>query len=372
MINTVNLLGITYNENIICNLIVGLINNSFNFKIPFMKNILEIKNPEDYKVEAETLISTSGGVPDIVVISENDNKVIISIVESKLKANNGHVQTIVYSEHVCIDEILCDREISSEKEIEIKYVYLNLIPDNDHVSDKYICKTYYDLVEEVWVTIEDEGLDRIYKDFCNEMINFYRGLKMESEDKLLNFLFNSEEREKRFIKYREIMLSIKCPNNLKIDYFGKLMGKEKEGFITKIMKNEWIGKEAKWLNGVYNINADNYDIHLELTFDILLKEVKICLHYESSPYVTRDRLAKWSFAEGREAFEKRRNEFKNILYKKIDLLDTCNYQRRDGVNTIAFINIPISDNATIKEFKEVITESLRCISKIVDETFNEV
>ena len=48
--NIVKLLGITYKEDIISNLIVGLINESKAFRNSFIRNILNIENPSDFKV----------------------------------------------------------------------------------------------------------------------------------------------------------------------------------------------------------------------------------------------------------------------------------------------------------------------------------
>ena len=53
--NIIELLGITYKEDIISNLIVGLINESNKFKISFIENIIGVPNANLYNVEACTL-----------------------------------------------------------------------------------------------------------------------------------------------------------------------------------------------------------------------------------------------------------------------------------------------------------------------------
>lgn len=60
-INTMDLLGVTFNEEIIGNMIVGLINNSNNFKNAFGKHILEVPDIDSFEVEAYTKNSTSRG-----------------------------------------------------------------------------------------------------------------------------------------------------------------------------------------------------------------------------------------------------------------------------------------------------------------------
>ena len=100
--NIVNLLGITYKEDIISNLIVGLINESKVFRNSFIKNILNIENPSDFKVKAYTRIATSAGIPDIIVTLENEKDSRLLIVENKLKADEGFNQTLRYSDEKCI------------------------------------------------------------------------------------------------------------------------------------------------------------------------------------------------------------------------------------------------------------------------------
>ena len=48
--NIIELLGITYKEDIISNLLVGLINESKIFRMSFLENIIGIANPRLLKV----------------------------------------------------------------------------------------------------------------------------------------------------------------------------------------------------------------------------------------------------------------------------------------------------------------------------------
>ena len=120
-INTMDLLGVTFNEEIIGNMIVGLINNSNNFKNAFGKHILEVPNIANFEVEAYTKNATSRGIPDIIVIAENADEIIISVIEEKLKANEGHNQTFIYTEEVAKEELI--QGYNNEKKVKFQCIY---------------------------------------------------------------------------------------------------------------------------------------------------------------------------------------------------------------------------------------------------------
>ena len=55
--NIIELLGVQYKEDIISNLLVGLINESESFRNNFCKSILCISNAKEYEVKAFTRIN---------------------------------------------------------------------------------------------------------------------------------------------------------------------------------------------------------------------------------------------------------------------------------------------------------------------------
>ena len=191
-INTMDLLGVTFNEEIIGNMIVGLINNSNNFKDAFGKHILEIPNISDFEVRAYTKNATSRGIPDIIVTAENAGEIIISVVEEKLKANKGHNQTFIYTEDVVKEELI---QGYGDKKVKFKYIYLTLIEDEFRENDRYINKTFKDLINDVWVEIEEEGLNRLYKDFGANMMRYYSIKELPNNTQSINILLDGNEKK---------------------------------------------------------------------------------------------------------------------------------------------------------------------------------
>lgn len=368
-INIVDFLGITFDEKIISNLISGLINESKNFRCKFLKSILEIDNPEKYVTTSEIQIPISKDNPSIVIISEATDKVILSFLETSLKATEGHNQRMVYSKEACYKHFLGDKQ--RKKKLEVKYIYLNLIQDDEEKSSDYISKTYEDLIDKVWVEIEDDFLNKIYKDFCNEILNFYREMRIENKDKILPFI-NQDSLEKQSIRCREVMLSIKFPRELQVNFFGSSIGRDKLALVNKIYKEEWRGIEARWEKEEYIFGEDTYDIHTELNFDIENREVVLNIHYEPNPYVTRTLMNKWASKDRCDAFNRARTKFINAFYKKLEKEEDLEIRKRDGINTFAYGIIKLDENLTVDEFKKLLLRKYEFISKAIDEILLEM
>ena len=316
-INTMDLLGVTFNEEIIGNMIVGLINNSNNFKDAFGKHILEIPNISDFEVRAYTKNATSRGIPDIIVTAENAGEIIISVVEEKLKANKGHNQTFIYTEDVVKEELI---QGYGDKKVKFKYIYLTLIEDEFRENDRYINKTFKDLINDVWVEIEEEGLNRLYKDFGANMMRYYSIKELPNNTQSINILLDSNEKERMFIHFRTLMLSLDYPDNLSVRFFGKGAGGDELSFISKLVKNRWIGEEAKWEYGLYEVGEETYEIHIEAELNITNEKLVLYVHYEPNPYITRYKLKNVANSRNVDEFEKRRNLVLKVVHDEIDKL----------------------------------------------------
>lgn len=92
MINIMDILGVTYKEDIISNLLIHSLNNSVSFKTTSLENLVQLKNVSSYTVKAYTRIGTPMGIPYIVIALKwdevNCDKLII--IENKLKSTEGY------------------------------------------------------------------------------------------------------------------------------------------------------------------------------------------------------------------------------------------------------------------------------------------
>ena len=372
--NIIELLGITYKEDIISNLIVGLINESNNFKISFLENIIGISNANLYNVEAFTRIATEQGIPDIIIKIYNEQKNVLVIIENKLKAEEGYTQTARYSTDKCIKDICLNNKINLEyNNVSKKFIYFTLIPEQIPSGERFVNKMYRDLLELVNVEIENEILNHIYQDFMKLIKDFYCDLDVNKEDKILDLLYENIDNEKIYIKFKDIMKSCNFDNGLEVKYIGKTGGIGRISFIAQISKDSWVSKSnASLIEWLYSVNEDTYNIRLEFSFDILNKVIKLPLHYETNPYIPKSKLIKQSTEEDYNKYLNRRELVKNKLHEEILLLGYKDIKCYNGSNQIANIIINLDNNVTVKEFLEAVEQSCNKISILVDKVLLEL
>lgn len=365
-INVIDLLGITYDENIISNLIVGLINHSMNFRKAFLQNIVDINRTGQYSIKAFTRNEELEGRPNIIIIAESSKKIIISFIKCILKSEKATNNWAKYSEEDCINEIfpLCNVKLS-DREIERKFVYLSTKDLHYTVSDKYITKTFRELVEKVNVDIEDYILDKMYKDFCLKILEFYSRNELIGNAKLLDII--SLDQEIVGIRFRELILSLEFPNYFKMTFVPN-DDKEREGkFSFEVSKKEWIGGEAKW-NGIeYEMTSDTYDVHIYSEIDVKNLALALMIHYEPYPYISRKALIYHSTANGYLEFENKRDRTKERLEKILKHNRIGQVEEYYGVNGIFRIKYNIDSEITINEFKNKACRHIVELSKIIDE-----
>ena len=123
-----------------------------------------------------------------------------------------------------------------------KFIYFTLIPEQIPSGERFVNKTYRDLLELVNVEIENEILNHIYQDFMKLIKDFYCDLDVNKEDKILDLLYENIDNEKIYIKFKDIMKSCNFDNGLEVKYIGKTGGIERISFIAQISKDSWVSK----------------------------------------------------------------------------------------------------------------------------------
>jgi len=91
------------------------------------------------------------------------------------------------------------------------------------------------------------------------------------------------------------------------------------------------------------------------------------LHYETDPYIPKDKLIKKSKPEDYKKYGDKRDNIKEIIHDKIDELNNSNIKKYNGSNQISSINLDIDLNVTVREFKELIINYMYKVSTMVDE-----
>lgn len=370
--NIFKTLGILFKEDIISNMLIGLINESETFRQSFLNNIVGLSNPQAYNIQAFPRIVTSKGVPDIVIKGSSDKDNILIIVENKLKADEGCEQTARYSSEECLRDLCKSSKINLEYEtIKTKFIYLTLIPEQIPTGDKFINKTYKDIVEKVNVKIEDFSANVLYENFIAALSEFYSNTEIRKEDKLFDLLCENIEDEKVFIRFNNLMKILEFNNELQVNFVGKGGGFGRENFIGKISNANWIGdRYIEMKDGYYNINGSSYDIHIEFSFDTKNRVINLPLHYETNPHIPKNKLLEHCKEEEYYKYLRRREKFKSIVHEEIRALGNPLIKTSSGSNQIASIKIKLENDIKVENFLETIQYYCHIISTIVNQTLD--
>ncbi|MEG2985371.1 MAG: hypothetical protein RR835_11765, partial [Peptostreptococcaceae bacterium] len=208
----------------------------------------------------------------------------------------------------------------------------------------------------------------LYKDFLSMLEDFYSGLEVNLNDSLLQVICNEPDSQKAYIKFMKIAKLLNFQGNLNISDIGKVGGTGRVSYIAKISKDTWTGSEKGILkDGCYTVNKNTYDIHLELSFDLMSKVIKLPLHYETNPYIPKKKLESNCSLEDYQDYIDARNQVVTKLHSKIDSLKDDNINSYNGSNQIASITIKLNDNTTVKEFLDVVVLYSSKIALIVDD-----
>ena len=373
MINIMDILGVTYKEDIISNLLVYSLNDSVSFKTTFLEDLVQLKNVSSYTVKAYTRIGTSMGIPDIVIALKGDevNSDKLIIIENKLRATERYEQTKRYTNEKCIFE-LCKKVGLNYKDIEPYFIYLTLIPEQIPSGEKFKNIDYKYLIDNIkYDNVENEVLKLLLHDFYEKMLDFYKDLDVKDDDILLDILKENTDKEKIFIRFKNIMqkclTEINKTNNVYFsDYIGKAGGKGRESFVCKISQKEWMGEKAELIDNLYNISENTFDIHVEASYDIMNKNMNLYLHYEVNPYISVRKAKQRSINNGYDKYLIQRNIIKTKIHNNIKKYNDFDIKSRNGSNQIAKIQLRISSNTTVKEFIDNVSFYVVVVSDFIN------
>lgn len=367
-INLMTQLGITYKEDIISNFLVSLINHSPSFRETFLSRFLKIGRPDQFEVTTHTRIHTSMGIPDIISVIKKENQCYLLIIENKLKAEEGYEQTLRYARNECINEIKEKLEIN-HLNVQVKLLFLTLVPETIPTSSEFINISYGQLITEIQPDIEDVGLNLLYEDFNSVLNDFYKDLNVLDDDLLFEKFTEKTEAERLKIRFRKLMDTISLQGSkLTRSPIGQVIGAGRINYLVQFSKDTWKGEEVKKENGKYVVSRNTFDIHIECTFDVFSRTFTLPLHYETRPYLTKKQL---NHAIGYDEYIKRRDEIKSIIHKKINQQNDSLLSPYNGSNQIANTKMFLTDETTVKEFKEQLLDRVEIITKIVDSALED-
>ncbi|MBW4862744.1 MAG: hypothetical protein KZY57_07900, partial [Paeniclostridium sp.] len=199
------------------------------------------------------------------------------------------------------------------------------------------------------------------------MNEFYSGLEVNENDKLLECLNLNVDSEKIFIKFKNIIKGIKDIEGINVSDVGKIVGSGRVNFYTKIYKDSWLGEDtANLVDGNYKVTKNSYDIHIEPSFDVFNNKITLPLHYETRPYIPKNKLREKTNTEDYEEYINKRNLIKVLVHKKISEMNDERIKPYNGSNQIAYVKIDVDENTTVEDFKTLVKKYILILSEIID------
>ncbi|MEH7385161.1 PD-(D/E)XK nuclease family protein [Bacillus sp. JJ1521] len=368
-VNLFKELGITYKEDIISNFLVTLLNQSSYFRESFLTRFLGIEEPRCFEVTTYTRIYTSVGIPDMISVIQNEEQCYLLLVENKLKADEGYQQTMRYASETCITEIKQKLNIKHEH-VQVKLLFLTLVPETIPTSPVFSNISYEQLIKEIPPSIEDSGLNMLYEDFTSVLIDFYKDLDVTDNDLLFEKFTEETEAERLKIRFRKLMDSISLDGTmLTRSPIGQVVGAGRINYLVQFSKDSWKGEKVKKdEKGTYIVSGNTFDIHIECTFDVFNQTFTLPLHYETRPYLTKKQLKN---AIGYDYYLKQRDEIKTVIHKKIKEQNDTILSPYNGSNQIAYTKMLLTEETTVKEFKEQLIRRVEKITEVVDSALEE-
>lgn len=370
-VNLIETLGITFKEDIISNLLVALIRNSAVFRMQFFTNIASIPYESNSVFRIDSRIATSVGIPDIVAVIEEEDRCTLLIIENKLKAEEGYQQTLRYASPVCIAE-LKDKFGIADKIVELKLLFLTLVPETMPTSDDFINVSYEELIQKVVPDVEDAGLQMLYEDLSAVLSSFYSNLEVEDDDLLFDKFTENTDPVRLKIRFCKLIDHIdNFPEGFSRSRIGEVAGAGRINYLVKFSQDGWKGADAlKNDEGKFILNENTFDIHVEFTFDPFHQVFALPLHYETNPYLSKKLIQNQSV--GAERYFDKRDKVKQALHQKIKDLNEPSIKCFNGSNQIANFNMDLDKNTTVKAFKMQLAETLEKISELVNGALKEV
>jgi len=285
--NLFAILGIQTREDCISNALAYAINTSKSFREQFLKQVCGKDISKYISVNAHTRISAgASGIPDIVVILENQSNADIVLIENKLKAEEGIDQTIRYSSRKAVDGLM--NHFKLKKTLgESSFVFLTLFPDQYPTSKEYSVHRHSEL-QDVMLKIyqwDNELVKQLITDWVALVKSFYERESISLSDIFYDMLKDDSGLDGGFLYFRRALSKLSLPNSLQREEFYRASRHGRRYYGARISKASWHPSEITEIDGTWSLDAlTNFNIHIEPQYNVLSREFNCFLHYEVNPY----------------------------------------------------------------------------------------
>lgn len=316
-----SVLGVAAKEDAITNLLAYCIDVEPLFRDTFLRTICNIEPGDNCRVKIETRPRTgTSGLPDLILAVEASEKRYLVVLENKLEADEGKDQTKRYASPECIRSIK-KRIEWCEATAEERFIFLTLFPDQEPEENKFIHKTYNDLLEAINspLTLTDSLALILLEAWRSLLRQFYSNSVLAHDLPLLQAL-QPQDRDPldgSYLRFSGFVRRLSIVQGLEVKPF-KSGGLGRQYFGAVINKAHWHPEVMQKINGQYH-QLDplrHFNIHFEPQLHCLEqidKSFRLYLHYELNPYLTRSEIKSIPLQSQYNEFLKVRSDFYDRL-----------------------------------------------------------
>jgi len=364
-----NILGISNREDSYIDLVKYLFDNWSYFKIRFC-NMIAGANVDDFILETRKTINVPGGknnirkkiAPDMILYSKKQN--LITLIESKIYAEEGYRQTDDYSE----SESIINQSLELPTASFQNHKYITLDGDTPSSTSFFPLKWANVIFEccKDYDNISDSRTKLLVGDLYTRASE-YSSLQQPKEDESYADYMRNRKRwitpfrlNKKFMEAlcKDFLLDKKY--SFESTYSHNMSGRQ---YLYIISKNSWQNGD---INDETKVNLNNYNIHIESNWLEGYDWIKTAVHFETNPYITQNKLNKKS-AELQNNYRSLRQTFKECFNNKIQNID-WKVQNYDLSIAVCYQETKIS----FADYKHWYEKQVGSIITIIDETINEI
>ncbi|MEK4816492.1 PD-(D/E)XK nuclease family protein [Macrococcus sp. FSL R5-0951] len=328
--NIFKALNIFYKEDVISDFLCNCFIDSKDFLERFLNEAgIELNNMESIKVKSRMSLGKGIGVPDIIIKIKTSEKYKIILIENKLGAGEGYLQTLRYGSSEAYKIIGEKFDITN---FDLCPVYLSLDSTSIPSDSKFSTLSYEIFVDSNWC-LNDKSLKIIFEDFSKMLKDFYHPMLNPMQSLMTNNELDAIQKSIAWLNVIEKEFTNEDKNNF-IHEYGRVGAQGRQKFLYLITKETWKSKVTFEKN-----MADSYFIHLDSSVNILNKEVEylnaVEIRYETNPYTPHKHLEK---LDGYQDFLDKRKNFSNLLYIELDS-NSINYKKSNKKLLIAKIEL---------------------------------
>lgn len=376
--NLLVILGVQDKEDVISNLLCYCFNTHQEFRDAFIRIFLKEDPTMLNNVRAYTRISIKqAGIPDIIIAGGIGCKDYVCIIENKLKAEEESDQTERYATEHCISGVLEFLQKNGQKnvrnkQVEKEFIFLTLFPDQCAKSPAFRSICYADIDQGILRNIC--AVDQPLNDLSSLLLcslhqlfdKFYGYSKVNPDDKVLQKLREEDALDGTYLYFKNLLGSVKFPYGLELEWTfrGSALGRHYYGAI--ISKAKWHPHEMqRGTNNKYEVIDGCFNIHIEPQFDTLRGVLSLYLHYETNPYLTKNKMEIELTDESKTRYLDMRQAFVDFLRGK--LKDSNEWEVAGSKNQVAKARLTVEENTTVNEFQERLLDLVATLASIIDD-----